>query len=240
MTTLPPWHTLKSRPKNTDEEDLIAAVDWLCPPFLQLDKHVRVYRDLMKSTEKVELTLSHSGKAEVFDTYDDPQDPTRTSHQAAIKPEVILVPIRGDADPRMDCLSAKDEGVVLPRPEYRDSTNLRDILTRRAIQSTPAPSRAGSPLGSPKSAGFSTPSGFGKITPQQSPSSVSQPAGSVLGFVGMVSQPATLRPPPPPPPGGPPKQAPPPPPPKGSPNRDSAVDASPKKPRVATDWTNGN
>lgn len=183
---------LKAKSKSTDTSDMEATVEWVCPPFIQLDKHVRFYRDLMKSTEKVELTLSHSGKKEIFEDSESPSEPSKIASDTISRHEVILVPIRADLDPRRDLMD--EEHGVRTRKEYTDPEALRQVLIMRAHNATPATSRGASPLTSPRH------------TQSQVP-------------VATPGAPGTARPPPPP--GGPPGSKPPPPPPPKKPRTEA-------------------
>ena len=150
MATLPPWHALKIRAQPTNDHDSISEnVDWVCPSLLNLEKHVRFYRDLLRSTEKVELTLSHSGKKEVAIGGDSPFDPTRPNGDGTVKHDVILVPIKTDLDPRVSLL--KPDGSVDTRAEYKDPKHLEELISRRESLAPPAGSKTGSPVGSPRS-----------------------------------------------------------------------------------------
>ncbi len=152
--SLPPWALLRAKqskaPIETTEsrDHLEPNAAWVPPVYLQLEKHARYYRDLMKSTEKVELSLAHSGKDEVFDSFDDPLDPPRAPPSERV--QTVLVPIRSDMDPRMSF----DDGrrCVGTYPEYCDPTYLRDLLDKRAAACTATPlgSKTATPQGSPR------------------------------------------------------------------------------------------
>lgn len=139
----PPWLALKKKPKVVE---ITASADWEVPSQLHLEKHVRFYRDLLRSTEKVELSLAHSGKEEVFDVYGDPNEPGRGTFDYS-KHRVILVPLRGDMDPRLEFL--REDGAVDTRPEYKDLDYLRRLLEQRAQYVTPGASKSATPMGSP-------------------------------------------------------------------------------------------
>jgi hypothetical protein len=184
MASLPPWHFLKSKSKESKEaDDLHASGEWHAPTELHLDKNVKFYRDLVKSTEKVELTLSHSGKKEVFESYDDPQEPSKRPIEGPAKDFVVNVTVRTDRDPRMEFVTP--DGQLLTRPEYSDSGYLREVLTRRAQLTASGSSKNVTPVGSPRYANSSPVMAAKKPPPP--------PAG----------QPG-VRPPPPPPPKAPP------------------------------------
>jgi hypothetical protein len=147
IMSLPPWHMLRTKPKPAETTDMGSNVTWVCPPLLQLEKHARFYRDLTRSTEKVELTLSHSGKSEVFSGLDSPSEPSVVHSSKHIKHDVILVPIRGDTDPRWEW-KTPDGNLKTPKI-YCDKDDLRGILLRRCQYATPMDSRHGTPIGSP-------------------------------------------------------------------------------------------
>ena len=176
MATLPPWHSLKSRSSPAPDQDVISEeVIWACPPLLNLEKHVRFYRDLLRSTEKVELTLSHSGKKEVMVGGQTPGEPPRTQRDIFAKHDVILVPIKTDLDPRLNHVKA--DGSVDTRAEYKDPKFLMELFTRRDQMLTPSGSKNASPVSSPRN---------------QRP----QPLSVLVGF--KPPPPAGARPPPPP------------------------------------------
>ncbi len=113
--SFPPWAKLKLNTRLLDTDRDIAP-QWTEPVLLILDKQYQIYRDLLKSTEKVELSLAHSGKQEVLDSFEDPKDPD--NEQSKITPLVrtILVPIRFGDDPRNEFLFP--DGRIGTRPEY--------------------------------------------------------------------------------------------------------------------------
>lgn len=183
MTSLPPWHFLKSKTKEpVDDNGLTASIAWVRPVPLCLEKNVKFYRDLLKSTEKVELTLSHSGKKETFECDDTPRDPERVSRENLGKHTVVLVQLREDNDPRLPYILANRD--VDTRPEYKDTEHLMSILLRRAQMATPAGSKSMTPVGSPRNSAENVNASAKKPPPP--------PAGS--------------RPPPPPPPKAPPEK----------------------------------
>ena len=165
MTDLPPWRALKAKATKLQmDNELSEQVEWRTPEFILIDKHLRFYKDLLRSTERVELTLSHSGKKEVMEATEDPSEPSRASRDASTRPNVILIPTRTDNDPRMVMMNS--DGSVVTRPEYQDETYLREMLSLRGRFNTPGPSKNPSPIGSPKQSGTSTPvNGFGVVKP---------------------------------------------------------------------------
>jgi hypothetical protein len=184
MTTLPPCHLLKSKVKDASEGRVMEpTVVWTKPPSLILEKNVKYYRDLLKSTEKVELTLSHSGKKETFECGESPSEPLKSSSSNNVKHSTILVPVRTDNDPRTAYILGN--GDVDTRPEYKDNETLTSILVRRGQTATPTGSKSVTPVGSPKNISRS-PSLVAKKPPPPPP-----PAN---------------RPPPPPPPKAPPEK----------------------------------
>jgi len=156
MTEIPPWRALK--PKSSDtlmSENCEICNEWRLPEVIALEKHVRFYKDLLRSTERVELTLSHSGKKEVTEGTSDPSEPSRSSREASSRHEVIMIPVRTENDPRASLV--QKDGSVKTRPEYRDELYLRELVLRRGRIITPVSSRNPSPIGSPKHSGTSTP-----------------------------------------------------------------------------------
>ena len=148
--SLPPWARLKTHAKHVNVIDNSSSnVDWTEPPWLFLDKHFRFYRDLLKSTEKVELSLAHSGKTEVLDSFDDPTDPTEDPQVAVARVIPILVPLRFDQDPRDEF--KQPDGRVGIRPEYKDPSYIQKLLLRRESGSIGIPSENPSPSPSPGS-----------------------------------------------------------------------------------------
>jgi len=91
------------------------SVEWHLPNFVALEKHVKFYRDLLRSTERVELVVAHAGKAEVFaqseasdcETFDRLRYPT------------VLVTAKEDLDPRLPYRSESD-GRVSVSPDFKD------------------------------------------------------------------------------------------------------------------------
>ena len=149
MSAPAPWHLLRSKPKEQEEVREFASDSvWKCPPYIQLDRHVKFYRDLVKSTEKVELTLSHSGKTEVTVCGDSPAEPDIKHELRSRETNVILVPIRGDNDRRLPFIEGG--GRVDTRPEFKDRENLVRILLTRRQQMTPHGSKSATPSSSPK------------------------------------------------------------------------------------------
>jgi hypothetical protein len=183
MASVAPWHLLKSKQKESVEAtEITAKTSWVCPASIQVERHARFYRDLLKSTEKVELTLSHSGKKEKTSTEENPGEPVVNRNGSRDGSEVILVALRTENDPRLEFLSS--DGTVGTRPEYRDERNLTQILITRSQALTPYGSKSATPLSSPKQ----TP-----VEPRRPPP---------------PSAPSGARPPPPPrvPPGIPPEK----------------------------------
>lgn len=147
--SLPPWALLRNKQQTvpTETTDIESTIDWSIPPYLNLEKHARYYRDLMKSTEKVELSLAHSGKAEVYDSFEDPADPS--TKYVTEKAHTILVPVRSEFDPRSKFIGESSSSrCVGTYPEYSDPVHLQDLLVRRATAQT-HPSRTPTPTGSP-------------------------------------------------------------------------------------------
>lgn len=149
--TAPPWLALK---KKTKAVDVVASMDYECPNMIHLEKHVRFYRELLRSTEKVDLSLAHSGKEEVFGAYEDPADPANAQNGYTAY-NVILVPLRGDSDPRLEFLLA--DGSVDTRAEYKNFQFLQHILDRRNQYMTPIGSKTATPSGSPMASRRSKP-----------------------------------------------------------------------------------
>ena len=170
---LPPWARLKSQVKTIgDPVTASPEDDWKEPPELLLEKHFKFYRDLLKSTEKVELSLAHSGKAEVLDSFDDPNDPVVDKMKGNAIVATILVPLRFGRDPREDFVM--HDGRVGTRPEYKESSYL--VKLRAGTENDSHVNRYGkhSPLPSPGSrpqsetqVGSETPPG--RITPPPPP-----------------------------------------------------------------------
>jgi hypothetical protein len=184
-----PWHLLRSKPKEHEEpKEFAGGSVWICPPYIQLERHVKFYRDLVKSTEKVELTLSHSGKAEVTVCGDSPAEPdNKNNDPKARQSSVILVPLRCEHDPRLPFID--DGGRLDTRPEFKDPENLVRILLNRRQQLTPHGSRS--------------------VTPSSSPKQAEAAAGEpILKRPPPPAAPPGMRPPPPPkaPPIGPPEK----------------------------------
>ena len=152
MTALPPWHFLKAKGKEIKgADDMTTSLPWTAPGLLNLDKNVRFYRDLLRSTEKVELTLSHSGKKETFESHEDPAEPAKRSTDA--KHTIFNIFVRTEQDPRLEF--ARPDGTLGTRPEYTDVSYLREVLVRRAQTRTPGSSKNITPVGSPRFSGGS-------------------------------------------------------------------------------------
>ena len=147
--SLPPWARLKSLAKTSDNPTEAARPSgWIEPPELSLEKHFKFYRDLLKSTEKVELSLAHSGKTEVLDSFEDPGDPLVDKLAGKCRVQTILVPLRFGRDPRDEFIM--HDGRVETRPEYKDSSHLLKLRmgTERDshIESNGKPSPLPSPV----------------------------------------------------------------------------------------------
>jgi hypothetical protein len=139
--SLPPWAALRKPPRPEEPIGGIqVTLDWETPPYVQLDRHVRHYRDLLRSTERVELSLAHSGVDEVMDASGDPADPEPSGRSE--KSSVILVPNRDEWDPRISRMDQVD-GSVQAREEYRDAAILADLWGR--VTPVPTPSRRSFP-----------------------------------------------------------------------------------------------
>jgi hypothetical protein len=164
MASLPPWHRLKQKSKEKNEiTPMCAEYEWYLPPLVLLEKHVRSYRDLLRSTEKVELTLSHSGKREVMESTDEPGEPPKPMQEPASKHYVINVDLRTERDPRF--VFVTKSGDIHTYPEYEDPTYLVELLRRRAAGATPGGSKALTPIGSPRSNKGRSEAGFKKPAP---------------------------------------------------------------------------
>ena len=89
--------------------------EWYLPSLLALDKHVKYYRDLSRSTEKVELTMAHAGKRETFDNTEvrDVSSSTKNRYPT------INVTLREELDPRLAFRSKQDNQVRIPN-EFKD------------------------------------------------------------------------------------------------------------------------
>jgi hypothetical protein len=156
MTTLPPWAALRNKSTGPIRTETQARDGWQEPPLLLLDKHLRFYRDLLRSTEKVELSLAHSGKAEIFESLDDPRDPQQTVGASESTFPTIQVPIRFGVDPRSAFL--REDGSLSGRPEYYDIKFLSAIFEKRERASvTPLQSNGSTPQPSPQSSAMSAP-----------------------------------------------------------------------------------
>ena len=150
MSSPPPWARLKVQAKSTTLKVSESSVsEWVEPPVIQLEKHFKFYRDLLRSTEKVELSLAHSGKSEVLDSFDDPGEPP-IDRQSTIRPfHTILVPLRFGQDPRDEFVMA--DGRVGTRPEYLDASYLKKLVLTRETDSIISGSEKPSPSPSPGS-----------------------------------------------------------------------------------------
>ena len=143
--SFPPWAKLKSNTRLRDMNREHAS-EWMEPFLLILDKQYQFFRDLLKSTEKVELSLAHSGKQEVLDSFEDPKDPDNQTNLTSCV-NTIIVPIRFGEDPRNEFLLP--DGRIGTRPEYacmsqssgpRSDKIVEDILERpQAVSSIALP-----------------------------------------------------------------------------------------------------
>ena len=201
----PPWARLKSQSKSANATVPTDSTSvWVEPAQLVLEKHCKFYRDLSKSTEKVELSLAHSGKSEVFDSFDDPLDPVADPTVSASRVATILVPLRFGQDPREEFVMA--DGRVGTRHEYMDPSYLQKLILRRETGSMVSGSEKPSPSPSP-----------GSRIVQESPTGLDTQS---------IQSPARVTPPPPP--TAPPNR---PPPPKAPPPQRSDDQNPAKKPR---------
>ena len=90
--------------------------EWYLPSLIALDKHVKYYRDLLRSTEQVELRMAHLGKTELF-TESEASDLQDSGDY--IRYPTILVNLKEDTDPRLSLRVGTDGKVSVPE-EYKD------------------------------------------------------------------------------------------------------------------------
>ncbi|KAF4678115.1 hypothetical protein FOL47_005394 [Perkinsus chesapeaki] len=140
-------------------------------PEITLDACCKHYRDLTKSTEKVNLTLSRRGATEVLGqaTAESPAEPPSRDESDAKDPDAvptILCTLRRDRDPRSVITSETGDLVVAVDPQYSGSYG---HLREKRANSTTTLSGEGQPqqADSVKASVSESDSGRDAVTPME-------------------------------------------------------------------------